>query len=234
MSLAVIIPSLNEEKYLPLILADLSVQTAKPDEVTVVDGKSQDKTAEIASTFNGFRLLRGERNTAMQRNLGAVNSKAEVLVFLDADVRINPDFLQRLQKKFREGNYDIACPYYVPISRNPLIQYIHFWGNFLFFAVQKILPSGGGGCIIVKRTVFEAMHGFDPAMKFEDIEFIRRTGKKYRFGMIWMTIRVSARRFTQQGILRTWINYLKAFSLFMTGRFAQANEISYEFGKHKP
>ena len=49
---SIIIPSLNEEKYLPLLLEDLSQQTFKSFEVIIIDGKSEDKTIELAKTFN--------------------------------------------------------------------------------------------------------------------------------------------------------------------------------------
>ena len=45
---SVIIPTLNEEKFLPNLLESLIVQTDKHFEVIVVDGSSKDKTVAIA------------------------------------------------------------------------------------------------------------------------------------------------------------------------------------------
>ena len=44
----IVIPTLNEEELLPLLLDDLSHQTYKNFEIYVVDGKSSDRTVEVA------------------------------------------------------------------------------------------------------------------------------------------------------------------------------------------
>ena len=48
---SIIIPALNEEKYLPLLLSDLAKQTMRDFEVVVVDGKSEVKTVVTAKSF---------------------------------------------------------------------------------------------------------------------------------------------------------------------------------------
>ena len=96
LGVSVIIPALNEEKQLPILLRSLSLCNSLDIEVIVVDGKSEDKTLEIVSQFSkqaeGSIKFRGitsdKRNVSYQRNLGAENASNEILVFMDADTAI--------------------------------------------------------------------------------------------------------------------------------------------------
>ncbi len=51
MKASVVIPALNEERYLGGLLSDLAAQTRPPDEVMVVDAGSTDRSAEVARRF---------------------------------------------------------------------------------------------------------------------------------------------------------------------------------------
>ncbi|OGJ16795.1 MAG: hypothetical protein A2632_02005 [Candidatus Pacebacteria bacterium RIFCSPHIGHO2_01_FULL_46_16] len=93
---SIVIPCLNEEKYLPLLLNDLSKQTNQDFEVIVVDGNSDDKTVEKAQTFaKKFPLtikVVDKRNVSFQRNTGGKLAKHNWIVFMDADNRL-PNYL---------------------------------------------------------------------------------------------------------------------------------------------
>ena len=98
---SIIIPTLNEEKYLPLLLKDLSNQTFQEFEVIVVDGKSEDQTVNKAQTFTKLvkrlTIITSVRNVSTQRNAGAKIAIGKQLLFNDAD--------NRLPKLFLEGLY---------------------------------------------------------------------------------------------------------------------------------
>ena len=102
---AIVIPALNEEQALPLVLGDIpeSLQA----EVIIVDNGSTDRTAEVAAEL-GATVLRES-----QRGYGAACLKAiswlktqspcpEVLIILDADhsddSSLLPDFVARLAR----------------------------------------------------------------------------------------------------------------------------------------
>jgi len=101
---SVIIPTLNEEKYIPRLLSDLSVQNFTSFEVIVVDGSSDDKTLDRVSEKIGLFKEKGIKLSILttkrisapyQRNAGAKKAKGEYIVFFDADVRISPLYLRR-------------------------------------------------------------------------------------------------------------------------------------------
>ena len=76
---SVIIPTLNEELYIPNLLTDLTHQKVFNFEVIVVDGKSSDKTKLIVGLFKNKLPLTflesSKSNVSLQRNMGAKLSR---------------------------------------------------------------------------------------------------------------------------------------------------------------
>jgi glycosyltransferase involved in cell wall biosynthesis len=230
---SIIVPTLNEENYVGSLLSDIAEQTKDAAEIIIVDGRSKDGTASVVERFPNVDLLIGSPPVASQRNLGGRKAKGDVLVFLDADVRLPKSFLEDFLEGFERRQLDVACPLYVPYRSTLAINAVHVFFNVMFVVFQKILPSGAGHCIVLKREVFRRSRGFDPGLKFDDIELIRRVSKKHRFGIVDERLFVSDRRYKEHGVLRMFLRYLLMSLLFAIGRFDWANHIDYEFGDHK-
>src|SRR5689334_16578104 len=104
---SVVIPALNEEKFLPNLLASLAEQTKRDFEVIVVDGSSKDDTVAVARSF-AAKLpslqvhVSEEANLPLQRNIGARMSAGEWLLFVDADSIFLPYSMERLEHFVRE------------------------------------------------------------------------------------------------------------------------------------
>ncbi|WP_119069320.1 glycosyltransferase [Rubrobacter indicoceani] len=231
--LSVVIPTLNEDGYAGDLLRDLEGQTEPPDEIIVVDAGSSDGTAALVKGFAGARLLHGSRPVANGRNLGARAAQGEVLVFLDADVRIGEDFLERLADEFGRRNLDIACPAYRPDNSTRSVEVLHEVVNALIKNLQHILPSGSGAALVVRRSLFVEGRGFDPGLKFDDLEFVRRFARGKRFGVLAQEVRVSDRRYRKEGLAKPALRYSLLALLFALGLFRLANAIGYEFGQHE-
>ncbi len=101
--LSVVIPTLNEAKYLPGVLASLKKQTFADFEVIVADAASTDGTREIA-LGHGCHVVQGG-TISQGRNAGARRARGKYLLFLDADVTVAPDFLEELMFKVRKKNW---------------------------------------------------------------------------------------------------------------------------------
>lgn len=232
-SFSIIIPTLNEEHYIGNLLTDIKNQTIKPEEVIVVDGFSKDNTRKVIKKFPFVKLLKCPSNIASQRNFGAKNTNTKVLLFLDADTRLtNPDQLKKLIQQFIKSKSDISCPYYLPHNSNIIIFLIYIFFNSMFFLFQKISASGAGTALIIRSAVFRKLRGFNTNTKFEDIEFIRRASKKYRFSMLPSYIWVSDRRFKKYGTVKTTIQYLLLSILFLFNQFNYSPAFPYQFGKY--
>ncbi|MDP9454772.1 MAG: hypothetical protein CYG60_24950 [Actinobacteria bacterium] len=231
--LSVVIPALNEQAHLGGLLSDLAAQTRPADEVFVVDAGSRDGTVSVAGKFPFVTLLEGRPPVAEGRNLGGFASSGEVVVFLDADVRLKGGFLEDLLREFEGRGLDVACPRYVPQDGStPTIRALHAFFNALFLVSQYALPSGAGHCIVVRGEVFRGSRGFDPGLKFDDIELVRRLSRGRAFGIVGDTVYVSDRRYRKYGVARTFSQHLLMGVFFALGRFDWANRFDYEFGKH--
>lgn len=232
-SLGVVIPALNEERHIGALLSDVAGQTRKPDEVIVVDAGSEDGTVSVVKRFSDVILLTGSPPVAVGRNLGGRYAHSDTLIFLDADVRLPQGFFRCFLEEFERRRLDIACPSYVPYHSTTAIRGIHAYFNLLFRSFEKLLPSGAGHCISVRRKVFQESRGFDPDLKFDDIELIRRLSKGQRFGIVNQAVYVSDRRYREHGVFRMAVTYLLMSLCFALGKYQWANHIGYEFGSHE-
>lgn len=231
-TVSVIIPALNEERHIGHLLSDIERQSRSPEEVIVVDAGSSDGTLSVVEDFPGAVLLRGEPPVARGRTLGGLSAAGDVLVFLDADVRLAPNFLERFVGEFERRGLDVACPLYVPYDSTTAIKAIHTFWNAVLKGSERALPSGAGHCIAVRGGLFRESSGFDRRLKFDDIELIRRLSRGRVFGIVGEQVFVSDRRYREDGILRTFLTHLLMAPAFALGKFEWTNRIGYEFGKH--
>ncbi len=203
--ISVIIPTLNEEKYLPKALKSLEVQDVK-HEVIVVDGGSTDKTLDIAEEF-GAKVIVAERSfIAYQKNLGVKKAKGKHLLFLDADTFLFPFALDELLQEFKEKEA-IRVKFFL-YGNESWVDMMNALMPF-YFSLSKTLPLAVGACFAIKRKLFLELGGFPPVIN-EDAEFGKILHKKKLVKnskhFLAMT---SARRFEQKGFLRTALYYMK-------------------------
>ena len=232
-TISIIIPTLNEAEYIGNVLNSLQQQTRHPTEIIVVDAFSKDKTQQIIKKFHSVKLLQASPPVGNQRNLGARAAKGRILIFLDADTTIPPNFISQIDLLLKKRPLHIGCPWFIPQTKNPLILLIYLFFDCMFWLFQKILPSGASTCLIISKKIFLEMGGFASDYKFEDIELIRRVSQKYPFKLLPLAIYVSPRRFYKQGILVTIMQYLLLSFLFCTNQFKLANKVPYLFGNYK-
>jgi glycosyltransferase involved in cell wall biosynthesis len=211
-ALSIIIPVLNEEKYLPSLLTDLSLQTYRDFEVIIVDGQSQDKTVAKANQFT-HRLPRLSilfsdlRNVCHQRNLGAQMATANLLLFMDADNRLPTFFLQGLKYRLDLTNPDIFSTWIGAeddsTNSNALATVIN-----LYLDIQKNTtnPFTIEGMLGFKKDLFHKLKGFNPNLVVAEGNDIVKKGikKGHRFEIYKdPTYIFSLRRLRKQGTLKT-------------------------------
>ena len=231
MRLSVVIPALNEERHLGQLLADLQHQSRRPDEIILVDAGSSDATVQIANQLQAV-VLHGEPPVACGRNLGGFSATGDLIIFLDADTRLPETFLEDFASEVERRCLDIACPHYLPYGSTPTIRAINAFWNMVLKVFESTLPSGARHCIALRGKLFRECRGFDPSLKFDDIELVRRLSKGRRFGHVGTSVLVSDRRYREQGILRTLLLHLLMAPAFALGKFEWANHVAYEFGDH--
>jgi glycosyltransferase involved in cell wall biosynthesis len=212
-SISVVIPVFNDSQMLARCLTAIGSSTYRPHETIVVDDGSTENLQPIAEAF-GARLLRttaGPRGPAHARNIGASSATGTILLFIDADVLIRPDSLERFADTFAAnpgvsavfGSYDDE-----PATEDFVSQFKNLFHHFVHQNASEEAEtfwSGGGA---VKRDVFLAAGGFDdrryPRPSIEDIELgyrLRAAGHRI---LLNKQIQVKhLKRWTLRGLVRT-------------------------------
>jgi glycosyltransferase involved in cell wall biosynthesis len=228
---SVVIPALNEERHLGQLLSDIQRQSLRPDEVIVVDAGSNDATARTAK-HSPTKVLHSEPPVARGRNVGGYSAKGDLIFFLDADVRLPETFFEDFVSEVERRDLDIACPRYLPYDSKLAIRAIHAFWDAMLRVFERTLPSGAGHCIALRSKLFQESRGFDPSLKFDDIELVRRLSKGRRFSLVGASVFVSDRRYREEGVLRAFLLHLLMAPAFALGKFEWANHVTYEFGDH--
>lgn len=95
--ISVIIPFYNEEKYIASCIKSLLQQSYSPLEIIAVNDGSTDGSADIVSTFPQVLLLHQLHvGPGIGRNYGATHAKGDILVFADADMTYDPEYIALL------------------------------------------------------------------------------------------------------------------------------------------
>ncbi|MBY0585970.1 glycosyltransferase [bacterium] len=105
MEISVVIPCFNAANTLPRLLRSLSQQSIAPKqyEIFLVDDGSTDPSCEIAGQFDRVILLKQNRmGPGAARNLGADQAKGRIILFLDSDLDVAPDLLEKHVQAYRD------------------------------------------------------------------------------------------------------------------------------------
>ncbi|MEN8189069.1 MAG: TIGR04283 family arsenosugar biosynthesis glycosyltransferase [Thermodesulfobacteriota bacterium] len=206
--ISVITPTFNEEKQIPA-LAGLAEHVR---ELIIVDGGSQDKTAEEARNA-GLMVVSCSPGRGGQLNLGAQRASTNILLFLHADTRL-PDNFQSMITDCLCDPEVICGAFSLKIADStPLLKLIAGGANLRSRLLS--LPYGDQALFIRKDRFFD-LGGFPDISVMEDFAFIRRAGKKGRVEILDAYVTTSARRWQKMGALRTTlINQLMIIGYFL-------------------
>lgn len=236
---SIVIPTLNEEKYVPHLLEDLCNQTMdhRLFEVIVVDGSSKDKTVsetEKYSNLINLRIVRAKKaNVSLQRNLGAKFAKSPWVIFMDADNNIPKSFLDGI--KYQLANNPKTKCFTCWIDENiyktadkPLITMT----NLSIDILAKIQPFAPGSLIGTTRELAHK-YPFDQKLGMsEDHEFVRKLVKNMHHFSVFRfpKYHLSLRRLEREGTLKLLRTYSKAQLYLLMGRHIKVGEVDYPMG----
>lgn len=259
--LAIIIPTLNEEKFIGKLLDSIASQTVKPKEIAVVDAFSPDKTKleveKRQNTLPQLKIYQIPKSTiSKQRNHGVKKTTASHILFLDADVFLKDN--EALEKYFAEvleRKPDLAAATNLPADdpkhseekRKSLELKIKSAVNkaedtaifvaadMAFRATKPIYPMAMGINLYVRREAFEKAGWFDENLRFaEDHELVQRmckAGNNFLF-LKNPKIYTSTRRMNHEGRLQYVTKMIKSWLHIITKGY-DSNPTEYKYGHFK-
>jgi len=188
---SIVIPIHNGARFLDRCLDACAASSYPNREVIVIDDASTDVSAAIAER-HGVTVVRlpCQSGPGAARNVGAERAKGEVLFFVDADVMVHADAVERAVERLERepevaavvGSYDDS-----PAERNIVSQYKNLQHHFVHQTSDVEAATFWGGCGAIRRDAFKAVGGFDaaryPRPSIEDIELgyrLRAQGYRIR------------------------------------------------------
>lgn len=180
-------------------------------EVVVCDGRSGDKTAKIAGRYADKVVFSDMRSVGFQRNLGAENSSGRLLLFVDADTVLPPDYLRKAVEKFEKNRRLAALSASFRFSeRGRRLAFAEKATNaYLVFRDRVGAATLPGFNTFARRRAFESVGGFLD-VPLEDIDFSRRiksAGETHYYTDFHVI--TSARRLDRMGLLGTLKYYIE-------------------------
>jgi rSAM/selenodomain-associated transferase 2 len=209
MRLAIVVPTLDEEdtvrRHLPAALA-------AADEVIVSDGGSRDGTVEVACRL-GARVVAGPPGRGGQLNRGAAAASSDIFLFLHADTTLPPDGVSKIRQAIARGAPGGAFLVRFDVDRP--MQRLGAW--LINRRTRWLRVPLGDQAQFATRETFERLGGYRDWPILEDLDFALRLRRLDGMALIEEPVTTGARRFVEQGAVRTVaINWL-IWLLFLCG-----------------
>ncbi len=240
--LTIVIPALNEARYLPRLLSSITHQTYSGKlQVVVVDGRSTDRTIEVTREFmdriSDLTVLEAKPDIGHQRNLGATHARYQHLLFLDADVELPPKLLVELFAKVPTEGPFIACTTHTS-HHIDLVDRLFLAIAYVLMLASRLagVPAVNGDFILTTRSQHNKIGGFvEGAILGEDIDYCLRStraGAKYHYFFKPMVL-ASDRRVRDMGrakLLKLWLRgYMRVLK---QGPIFPGQGFDYPFGHY--
>ncbi|MGE5042173.1 MAG: glycosyltransferase family 2 protein [Candidatus Levyibacteriota bacterium] len=177
---SVVIPALNEEKFLENNLYSIIQQKFKDFELIVVDNNSTDRTAEIARSFGAKVIFNAVKGVGAARQAGFMAAKGKIIATTDADNILPRDWLETIVKRFEKDPELVAFGglfrlYSGPLSARIAVKYL----SYHMFKLDKLFAHNWSLIaqnMAVKKSAFLKVGGFKHVQMGEDADLAQRLG----------------------------------------------------------
>jgi len=214
--LSIVIPTLNAAETLGAAIAALDEPAGAglATEVIVVDGGSQDATPALAAGC-GARVIAAAAGRGGQLAIGADAAHGDWLLFLHADTILEPGwaatvvrFMARGDNETRAAAFRFALDDESPAARR--LEKLVAW------RCRRFGLAYGDQGLLISRALYDQLGGFRPLPLMEDVDFIRRIGRR-RLALLDIRAVTSAARYRRDGWLLRSARNLCCLTLYFLG-----------------
>ena len=213
--ISIIIPTVNNARQLNYLLGYLRRVPFVEyiSEIIVSDGNSNDRTIEIAESYDDVKVIRNEvSGKALQMNAGARVATGSILYFLNPDTMPPRDFAYEIVNHFENG-YSSGC-FRLQYDHTHWLLKMNAW----FTRFNTHWFRSGDQSLFIKKSLFHSVGGFrEDHMLLHDQEMIRRISETGSFVVIPRYITSSAKKYIETGIYRLQGVYVYIFALWTFG-----------------
>jgi glycosyltransferase involved in cell wall biosynthesis len=175
MKISVVVPCRDSRRTLDFALESLKNLRLQPDEIILVDDGSAESLEEVARCRD-IRFIRLDpgRGPAFARNKGAESAAGDILLFIDADVAVNPEITALIQEDFIsdqrlsaiQGIYSLEIP-----DKKIASRFQNYYYHYAFTSLRtEIVAICASFCFAIRREVFLEMEGFDANITSPSVE----------------------------------------------------------------
>lgn len=209
MTLSIIIPAFNEASRIGSLVTHLLNDGPFVKEVLVIDGSSNDETAQLAGNAGAKVYKAKKRGRAHQMNQGAFAAKGEVLHFVHADAWPPKGFSKSIKDAIEVG-YKAGCFRSLFDTKNKFLLLNSFFTRF-----PGLIFRGGGQTLFITDELFQYLGGYDESLQLmEEYDLIRRIKRHTKFRIIPRNVLVSVRKYQENGTIRLQASYALIMILF--------------------
>lgn len=217
MKLSVVIPTLNEARYLRGAVEALrgNARLGAPHQVVVADCGSDDGTAELAAEL-GTEVIGGLHLDcrAAAVNAGAARATGDVLLFLDADSRPPPAYDAAIRRALERPRV-VGGAFEIRFDGRGLSLRVVELVDRVRYRIRRSYYGDQG--VFVRADAFRRAGGFPPLPILESAELCRRLRRLGRLTLLRPPIVTSARRFVEGGVWRVFLHDVRIWFLHAVG-----------------
>lgn len=217
----IVIPTLNEEKYLGDCLKSLPMNSC---EVIVVDGNSKDDTVAIASKFGAKVICMGIANRAQQMNAGAKAARGDILLFFHADSRLPMGGMGEVIKVMKNPHI-IGGGFALGFYPTDIFYKFLAMGANVFCQITRMIFGDRG--IFIRAKDFWEIGGYAELAIMEDAALATKMRKRGKIAILPGIVMTSARKYASETKVQAVYRTVWAYSAYRLGVSAEKIKAGY-------
>lgn len=227
---SIIIPALNEEKYIGAALASIKRQKFSGSyEIIIGDGNSTDNTPKIAKSYGAKVVTEDYGTPSGGRHAAAMSARGKYLLFTGADVEVAQGWMERMIAPLRDKRVSGTLGSVAPLEGTALEEFLVWWLRPLAVIMNGMgQVYAYGESMACTKAMYRKTGGFDPKLVTgEDTDFGMRLAKAGKFLFVWdAVVRVSMRRPRSWGYAR--------YTFFHVGNFIRSHFLEGPSKRYDP